>query len=99
MLLRRPVCPPLRAPATLAGQPAALHLLARRRSSLTIAPSSPRVALLPSRQTALIAIMAQLGSFVPAAACRLCPLDGVFTRMGAADNLALGRSTFAEELG
>lgn len=48
---------------------------------------------------ALIAIMAQLGSYVPAAACRLRALDGVYTRMGASDNLALGRSTFAEELG
>ena len=48
---------------------------------------------------ARIALMAQLGSFVPAAACRLRALDGVYTRMGASDNLALGRSTFAEELG
>lgn len=52
-----------------------------------------------TRQCALIAIMAQLGSFVPAASARLTPLDGVYTRMGAADNIALGRSTFAEELG
>lgn len=51
------------------------------------------------RQCALIAIMAQLGSYVPAASVRLTPLDGVYTRMGAADNIALGRSTFAEELG
>lgn len=43
--------------------------------------------------------MAQLGSYVPAASVRLRALDGVFTRMGASDNLALGRSTFAEELG
>ena len=43
--------------------------------------------------------MAQLGSYVPAAACRLRPLDAVFTRMGSSDSLALGRSTFAEELG
>lgn len=42
--------------------------------------------------------MAQVGSFVPAAAVRLTPLDGIYSRMGAADNLALGRSTFAEEL-
>ncbi|PSC73725.1 DNA mismatch repair MSH3 [Micractinium conductrix] len=51
-----------------------------------------------TRQCALIAIMAQVGSFVPAAAVRLTPLDGIYSRMGAADNLALGRSTFAEEL-
>ena len=43
--------------------------------------------------------MAQVGSFVPAASARLRAFDGVFTRMGASDNLALGRSTFAEELG
>lgn len=51
------------------------------------------------RQAALIVCMAQAGSFVPAAACRLHAFDAVFTRMGAADNLALGRSTFLEELG
>jgi DNA mismatch repair ATPase MutS len=47
----------------------------------------------------LIVVMAQVGSFVPAASVRLRPLDAVFTRMGASDCLALGRSTFAEELG
>jgi hypothetical protein len=43
--------------------------------------------------------MAQVGSYVPACSARLRPLDAVFTRMGASDCLALGRSTFAEELG
>jgi DNA mismatch repair protein MSH3 len=51
------------------------------------------------RQAALIAIMAQCGSFVPATTCRLHAFDAIYTRMGAADNLALGRSTFLEELG
>lgn len=51
------------------------------------------------RTAALIAIMAQLGSFVPAQRAELTPLDAVFTRMGASDSLALGRSTFLEELG
>lgn len=51
------------------------------------------------RQAALIACMAQAGSFVPATACRLHALDAIYTRMGASDNLALGRSTFLEELG
>ncbi|KAL6770467.1 hypothetical protein ACKKBF_B31365 [Auxenochlorella protothecoides x Auxenochlorella symbiontica] len=51
------------------------------------------------RSAALVAIMAQLGSFVPAQAASLAPFDAVFTRMGASDNLALGRSTFLEELG
>ncbi|KAI7838548.1 hypothetical protein COHA_007691 [Chlorella ohadii] len=56
-------------------------------------------AKLDPKQCALIAIMAQVGSYVPATAARLRALDGVYTRMGASDNLALGRSTFAEELG
>jgi DNA mismatch repair protein MSH3 len=41
----------------------------------------------------------QLGSWVPATACRLSVFDGVFSRMGASDCLLAGRSTFAEELG
>ena len=51
------------------------------------------------RQAALIVCMAQAGCFVPAQSCRLHAFDAVYTRMGAADNLALGRSTFLEELG
>ncbi len=50
------------------------------------------------RQVALIAIMAHAGSFVPAKAARLGPLDQVFTRIGAADDLAGGRSTFMVEM-
>jgi DNA mismatch repair protein MutS len=50
------------------------------------------------RQCALIAIMAQIGSFVPADEARLCILDRVFTRVGASDNLARGRSTFMVEM-
>ena len=50
------------------------------------------------RQVALIVIMAQCGSFVPAATAQLTVMDGVFTRMGASDNLALGASTFLEEM-
>lgn len=50
------------------------------------------------RQIALGCIMAQMGSFVPATSASISPLDGIFTRMGASDNLALGRSTFFEEL-
>jgi DNA mismatch repair protein MutS len=50
------------------------------------------------RQTALIAILAQMGSFVPAAAARLPLLDRIFTRIGASDNLARGRSTFMVEM-
>lgn len=50
------------------------------------------------RSCALIAIAAQVGSFVPADSARLHALDAVHTRMGANDNIALGRSTFLEEL-
>jgi DNA mismatch repair protein MutS len=50
------------------------------------------------RQTALIAIMAQMGSFVPARSAKLSIVDRVFTRIGASDNLARGRSTFMVEM-
>jgi DNA mismatch repair protein MutS len=50
------------------------------------------------RQTALIALMAQIGSFVPADRCRLSPCDRIFTRVGARDELALGQSTFMVEM-
>lgn len=50
------------------------------------------------RQAALIAILAQMGSFVPARSARLAITDRVFTRIGASDNLARGRSTFMVEM-
>jgi DNA mismatch repair protein MutS len=50
------------------------------------------------RQAALIVIMAQMGSFVPARSARLSIIDRVFTRIGASDNLARGRSTFMVEM-
>lgn len=50
------------------------------------------------RQAALIAIMAQLGSYVPAESASLPVIDRVFTRIGASDNLARGRSTFMVEM-
>ena len=50
------------------------------------------------RQAAAIAILAQMGSFVPADAAMLSIVDRVFTRIGAADNLARGRSTFMVEM-
>jgi len=51
-----------------------------------------------ARQVALIAILAHIGSYVPAQSCRLSVLDGIYTRAGAADNLALGQSTFFQEM-
>ncbi len=50
------------------------------------------------RQTALVVILAQIGSFVPARSARLSVVDRVFTRIGASDNLARGRSTFMVEM-
>lgn len=50
------------------------------------------------RQTALIAILAHIGSFVPAQAAILGPIDGIFSRIGASDDLAGGRSTFMVEM-
>src|SRR5271165_2769758 len=50
------------------------------------------------RQAALIVLMAQMGSFVPARSTRLGLVDRIFTRIGAADNLARGRSTFMVEM-
>ncbi|KAK6250568.1 DNA mismatch repair protein MutS [Theobroma cacao] len=50
------------------------------------------------RQVALIAMMAQVGSFVPAASATLHVLDAIYTRMGASDSIQQGRSTFLEEL-
>ncbi|HMP03639.1 MAG TPA: DNA mismatch repair protein MutS, partial [Gemmatales bacterium] len=50
------------------------------------------------RQVALIAILAQMGSFVPAAAARLGVVDRIFSRIGAGDDLARGQSTFMVEM-
>ncbi|MCW3836564.1 DNA mismatch repair protein MutS [Sphingomonas canadensis] len=50
------------------------------------------------RQNALIAVLAQAGSFVPATAARLGLVDRLFSRVGASDNLARGRSTFMVEM-
>ncbi len=50
------------------------------------------------RQTALILILAHIGSFVPAARLKVGPIDRIFTRIGASDDLAGGRSTFMVEM-
>ena len=50
------------------------------------------------RQVALIVLMAHIGAFVPARAARIGPIDQIFTRIGAADDLAGGRSTFMVEM-
>jgi len=50
------------------------------------------------RQTCLIAILAQIGCFVPAEECTMTPFDRIFTRLGASDRILLGQSTFFVEL-
>ncbi len=50
------------------------------------------------RQTALISLLAQMGSFVPAREARLCILDRIFTRVGATDQILRGQSTFMVEM-
>lgn len=50
------------------------------------------------RQTALIVLMAYMGSYVPADSARIGPIDRIFTRIGASDDLASGRSTFMVEM-
>ncbi|MFT3733652.1 MAG: DNA mismatch repair protein MutS [Rhodocyclaceae bacterium] len=50
------------------------------------------------RQVALIVLLAHCGSFVPAQQCRIGPVDAIFTRIGASDDLASGRSTFMVEM-
>ena len=50
------------------------------------------------RQTALIVLLAHIGSYVPAQACELSPVDRIFTRIGSSDDLAGGRSTFMVEM-
>lgn len=50
------------------------------------------------RQNALIALLAQIGSFVPAKECRLGVVDAIFTRVGASDDLSAGQSTFMVEM-
>lgn len=77
-------------------------------NSIHLSPSSHRALLITGpnmggkssyvRQTALICIMAQIGSYVPADAAELGLCDAVFTRMGAFDNMMSGESTFMVEL-
>ena len=50
------------------------------------------------RQVALLVLMAQMGSYIPARQASICPVDRIFTRVGASDDLATGQSTFMVEM-
>ena len=50
------------------------------------------------RQVALLVLMCQMGSFIPARQASICPVDKIFTRVGASDDLATGQSTFMVEM-
>jgi len=77
-------------------------------NSLDLPPSGPRFIVLTGpnmagkstflRQTALVVVMAQIGSFVPASQAEIGCADAVFCRVGATDNLARGESTFLVEM-
>ncbi len=77
-------------------------------NDLAMNPTSDRILIITGpnmggkstylRQAALIALMAQIGCFVPAGRARLPIFDRIFTRIGASDNLARGRSTFMVEM-
>ena len=77
-------------------------------NDLHLEPASTRFVLLTGpnmagkstylRQTALIVLLAQVGSFVPAEEARIGTVDGIFCRVGASDNLARGESTFLVEM-
>ncbi len=74
-----------------------LHLDATRRMLVITGPNMGGKSTY-MRQTALIVILARMGSFVPAQRAVLGPTDRIFTRIGAADDLAGGRSTFMVEM-
>jgi DNA mismatch repair protein MutS len=73
-------------------------ILSRTRQMLLITGPNMGGKSTYMRQTALIVLLAHCGSFVPAQAARLGPIDQIFTRIGASDDLAGGRSTFMVEM-
>lgn len=75
-----------------------LRLDAEQRQMLLITGPNMAGKSTVMRQTALIQLLAQMGSFVPADAAELCLADRIFTRVGAADDLARGQSTFMTEM-
>ncbi|GIV25516.1 MAG: DNA mismatch repair protein MutS [Bacteroidia bacterium] len=78
-------------------QPNSLLLTPSQRIMLLTGPNmAGKSAFL--RQNALILLMAQIGSFVPAEEVEIAPVDQIFSRIGASDNLAAGQSTFLVEM-
>ena len=74
-----------------------LHLDPKQRMLLITGPNMGGKSTY-MRQTALIVLLAHIGSHVPAMTCKLGPVDRIFTRIGASDDLASGRSTFMVEM-
>ncbi len=74
-----------------------LHLDMKQRMLLITGPNMGGKSTY-MRQTALIVLLAHIGSHVPASACEIGPIDRIFTRIGASDDLASGRSTFMVEM-
>src|SRR5205807_444345 len=81
-------------------QPNDAHLAAHGERDQLVVLTGPNMAGKSTwmRQVALIVVLAQAGAFVPAAAARIGVVDAIFTRIGAVDDLARGRSTFMVEM-
>ncbi len=77
--------------------PNGVHLDATRRMLIITGPNMGGKSTY-MRQTALIVLLAHIGSFVPASAAIIGPIDRIFTRIGSGDDLAGGRSTFMVEM-